>query len=256
MQSIVKQVRQGNNAKTSEEKQTDNNVSLDASDANKDATSISNKIIKLNVGGQRFITTSRTLGKYDNSYFHGLISKKFGHQMVDKDYIFIDRNGKLFEYILDYLRSGYVEIPDNKCNQISNELDFYSLPLKVVYIPPKFHNVEIIDRSTVYGQRGHEFLIQCFNEKEYSALGLKHKYDSIRAVMRVDSNREWVQNENGEKMRSPEQVIEYLVKQFGFLVNKTAQQNPCTCDGIEIMQKVYVLSPSPSDRGKWCLTHK
>ena len=266
MKSIVKQVGQAIKAKTNEEKEKDNDISLDESYSTKQATKFSNTIIKLNVGGQRFITTSDTLAKYPNSYFHGLLSKKFGHQMVDKDYLFIDRNGKLFEYILEYLRSGYVEIPENKCNQISNELDFYSLPLKVTYIPPKYHNVEILEHNFYHYSNSRDyksdvsnrrFSIQCINKHEHLAFGLMEEDFGVIVPCCSD---QYIKNKKGDKINTPEQAIEYFVKQFDFRLRQTPQQNPVCCmqdtQQKQMLQKVHILSPSPNHTGKWCLAAK
>jgi hypothetical protein len=54
------------------------------------------KIIKLNVGGSGYSTNASTLLKYD-SIFKDLLESTF-----DNNEIFIDRNGKLFEYISTY----------------------------------------------------------------------------------------------------------------------------------------------------------
>ena len=46
------------------------------------------------------------LSSDQKSFFHALLGGNFPVLKDSKGYLFIDRNGKLFEPILDYLRSG------------------------------------------------------------------------------------------------------------------------------------------------------
>jgi len=66
--------------------------------------------IKLNVGGEYFQTTIDTLIKTNEktiSYFQSLFSQQWKLEMDPKDgSIFIDRDGILFGYILQYFRTG------------------------------------------------------------------------------------------------------------------------------------------------------
>jgi len=66
--------------------------------------------IKLNVGGEYFQTTIDTLIKANEktiSYFQSLFSQQWELEMDPKDgSIFIDRDGILFGYILQYFRTG------------------------------------------------------------------------------------------------------------------------------------------------------
>jgi len=69
------------------------------------------KIVKLNVGGVRYTTTSATLLQHGDNYFSGLLSGKFSKLEDETGSYFIDRNGNHFAPILEYLRSGEVDIP-------------------------------------------------------------------------------------------------------------------------------------------------
>ena len=74
-------------------------------------TSMKGKII-LDVGGEKYITSVGTLTREKDSFFTALFSKQgeFERDSDDKT-IFIDRNGKIFTYILEYLRTSIV--PNN-----------------------------------------------------------------------------------------------------------------------------------------------
>jgi hypothetical protein len=65
-------------------------------------------IVKLNIGGKIFMTTSDTLTRSgcDENYFSALLSGKIPSLRDEDGCYFIDRDGKLFAQILNYLRTG------------------------------------------------------------------------------------------------------------------------------------------------------
>ena len=70
----------------------------------------SNKI-KLDVGGKIFKTSKETLTKIEGSYFHCMLGSSSWQPDDDGSY-FIDRNPKMFSFILDYLRTGDFDLTD------------------------------------------------------------------------------------------------------------------------------------------------
>ncbi|CAF3618799.1 unnamed protein product [Rotaria sp. Silwood1] len=71
-------------------------------------TSIQGKVI-LDVGGDKYATSVETLTREKNTFFTALFSKQWQLERdPDDKSIFIDRNGKIFTYILEYLRSNTV----------------------------------------------------------------------------------------------------------------------------------------------------
>ena len=65
--------------------------------------------VTLNVGGVPYATTVATLTREKNTFFTALFSKQWTIDRDEKDNsIFIDRNGNLFRYILEYLRTDLV----------------------------------------------------------------------------------------------------------------------------------------------------
>jgi len=73
-------------------------------------TSIKGKVI-LDVGGERYTTSVETLIKEKDTFFTALFSEQWELQRdPDDKSIFIDRDGKLFNYILTYLRADV--LPD------------------------------------------------------------------------------------------------------------------------------------------------
>ncbi len=74
-------------------------------------TSIKGKVI-LDVGGEKYATSVDTLTRVKDTVFTALFSKQWQLERdPDDKSIFIDRNGKIFTYILEYLRTDIV--PNN-----------------------------------------------------------------------------------------------------------------------------------------------
>jgi hypothetical protein len=67
-------------------------------------------IVKLNVGGHKYLTSRSTLLSKGENLFTALLSGRIESNMTEAGYYFIDRNGRYFEPILDYFRTGIAEI--------------------------------------------------------------------------------------------------------------------------------------------------
>jgi len=98
------------------------------------------EIITLNVGGKLYSTTRATLlgtgsPSGEETYFHALLSGRLSTTRDKDGNIFIDRDGKLFYYILGYLRTGHWRIDDLGAAtkaQIREEASYYLLEKSVV----------------------------------------------------------------------------------------------------------------------------
>lgn len=92
-------------------------------------------IVELNVGGVTYATTLGTLQHAEPESPLAIISKLnaveirtiFGRD--SKNRIFIDRDGMLFRYILDYLRNQKLSLPENfsERDRLRNEAEYYRL---------------------------------------------------------------------------------------------------------------------------------
>uniref|UniRef100_A0A9J8AFE5 Potassium channel tetramerisation domain containing 12.2 n=1 Tax=Cyprinus carpio carpio TaxID=630221 RepID=A0A9J8AFE5_CYPCA len=72
------------------------------------------EIIELNVGGQVYVTRHSTLLSIPNSLLWTMFSQKKPAELTtdSKGRYFLDRDGFLFRYILDYLRDQTLVLPD------------------------------------------------------------------------------------------------------------------------------------------------
>jgi hypothetical protein len=83
-------------------------------------------LIRLNVGGVLYVTTRATLCR-TGSYFEAMFSGRHALTQVDGAY-YLDRNGRVFEGVLDFLRTGIVQPPPNVTfEQLMHELDYFLL---------------------------------------------------------------------------------------------------------------------------------
>ncbi|CAF0737390.1 unnamed protein product [Rotaria sordida] len=102
----------------------------DRNDIGKQFEINSDNRIYLDVGGQRFTTTIKTLTQSTNSiFFQTLINEKWNVNTNSIDIpIFIDRDGRLFDVILQYLRTGELNIEDRKIQkELLTEAKYYKL---------------------------------------------------------------------------------------------------------------------------------
>eukprot|EP00026_Physarum_polycephalum_P012190 Phypoly_transcript_12469.p1 GENE.Phypoly_transcript_12469~~Phypoly_transcript_12469.p1 ORF type:complete len:326 (+),score=33.49 Phypoly_transcript_12469:114-1091(+) len=94
--------------------------------------------ITLNVGGQKFTTSKTTLLSHKGSFFDAMLSS--GKWKPDsKGRYFIDRNPELFPVILDYLRTGKVNLKKYSYDvyeDLQTELDFYLISIPETMLTP------------------------------------------------------------------------------------------------------------------------
>ena len=125
-------------------------------------------ILNLNIGGFVYTTTLNTITRDPNSMLRRMFS---GRQKVAKDSkgnYFIDRDGALFRYVLNFLRSCELCLPQSfdEFEQLSVEADFYQVGdlIKALQVlredrrknkPSSEHHVHTI----VVSERQSQFLI-------------------------------------------------------------------------------------------------
>ncbi|XP_071499863.1 BTB/POZ domain-containing protein KCTD21-like [Diadema antillarum] len=85
--------------------------------------------VGLNVGGTIYETSEMTLTSQPESFFTSLLSGNFTSARDERGNYRIDRDGKIFRYILNYLRDNELILPEgfNKLALLEREADFYQL---------------------------------------------------------------------------------------------------------------------------------
>ncbi len=87
-------------------------------------------IVTLNVGGHIYTTSLSTLTKDRESMLGAMFSGEMSASHKDKqgNYV-IDRDGKLFRYVLNFLRSSKLLVPDDfkELDMLGEEAEFYQI---------------------------------------------------------------------------------------------------------------------------------
>ena len=86
--------------------------------------------VELDVGGTSYKVARDTLLRRTGSKLSTLVSEHIKKGNADiHEPIFIDRNGRLFEYVLDYLRTNKLNLPRSVNHAaVKEEFQFYGLP--------------------------------------------------------------------------------------------------------------------------------
>ena len=85
--------------------------------------------VKLNVGGQHFTTSVQTLTKDPNSMLASMFSGRFDMKPSEDGSFFIDRDGTHFRFILNFLRTGKLTLPEGATfiKELEEEAEFYQI---------------------------------------------------------------------------------------------------------------------------------
>ncbi|XP_076446703.1 BTB/POZ domain-containing protein KCTD12-like [Babylonia areolata] len=116
------------------------------------------QMVELNVGGVLYTTSRDTLLKVPDSLLASAFSDSSVSQLVrdSKGKIFIDRDGVLFRYVLDYLRNFKLVLPENfhERERLKQEAEYFRLPdlMSSLTVAPKAgHRASLSAYHTVAG---------------------------------------------------------------------------------------------------------
>lgn len=84
----------------------------------------SRDIVRLNVGGHLYTTTKSTLTRYYSSGLDNILLN-----LDDEGNVFVDRDGRMFQYILGFLRNGELCLPDDfsDFDSLTTEVNLYRI---------------------------------------------------------------------------------------------------------------------------------
>ena len=101
--------------------------------------------VKLDVGGQHFTTTVQTLTKDPNSMLAAMFSGKFEMKPSEDGSFFIDRDGTHFRFILNFLRTGKLTLPEGATftKELEEEAEFYQIQGLIDALRPAKLTVEV-----------------------------------------------------------------------------------------------------------------
>ena len=98
--------------------------------------------VNLNVGGHCFKTSVQTLTKDPNTMLAAMFSGKFEMKPCEDGAFFIDRDGTHFRFILNYLRTGKLTLPEGATflKELLEEAEFYQIQGIMDELTPKTPN--------------------------------------------------------------------------------------------------------------------
>ncbi|XP_005990043.1 BTB/POZ domain-containing protein KCTD21 [Latimeria chalumnae] len=85
--------------------------------------------VTLNVGGKLYTTSLSTLTRYPDSMLGAMFSGSFPTRKDSQGHCFIDRDGKVFRYVLNFLRTSHLDLPEDfqEMGLLKREADFYQI---------------------------------------------------------------------------------------------------------------------------------
>ncbi|GBN32423.1 BTB/POZ domain-containing protein KCTD3 [Araneus ventricosus] len=101
-------------------------------------------IIRLNVGGTRLATSRQTLTWVPDSFFTSMLSGRISTLKDETGAIFIDRDPKLFNIILNFMRTKDVDLSNVDISTLRHEAEFYGISplapiLPLIGFRPRLH---------------------------------------------------------------------------------------------------------------------
>ncbi|XP_073501662.1 BTB/POZ domain-containing protein KCTD8 [Phyllobates terribilis] len=98
-------------------------------------------VVELNVGGQVYVTKYSTLTSVPDSTLYSMFSRNNVKELPrdNRSRFFIDRDGFLFRYVLDYLRDKQLSLPDHfpEKERLLREAEYFQLNDLVKLLTPK-----------------------------------------------------------------------------------------------------------------------
>uniref|UniRef100_A0A3P8TTX5 BTB domain-containing protein n=1 Tax=Amphiprion percula TaxID=161767 RepID=A0A3P8TTX5_AMPPE len=103
-------------------------LNLNSPDDNSNRNSLQDPV-SLNVGGEIYTTTLDTLTRCRDSMLGAMFTGQIPVLRDNRGNVFIDRDGKMFRYILNYLRSSSLDLPDGFSDLalLRREADFFQI---------------------------------------------------------------------------------------------------------------------------------
>ena len=92
---------------------------------------------ELDVGGVRYATSVETLWRVPHTFFDAYFSGRYAVDETDARAVFTDRDGRVFEHVLEYLRDGVVSVAQDDTRTVDVEL------LRRLNLEFGFYSVEV-----------------------------------------------------------------------------------------------------------------
>ena len=110
--------------------------------------------VNLDVGGQHFTATVQTLTKDPNSMLAAMFSGKFEMKPSDDSSFFIDRDGTHFRFILNFLHTGKLTLPEGATftKELEEEAEFCQIQELIDALRPAKLTVEVCSFGSSFAE--------------------------------------------------------------------------------------------------------
>lgn len=152
------------------------------------------KYVKLNVGGSLFYTTLATLTRRFDSMLHAMFSGRMEVLTDTEGWVLIDRSGKHFGTLLNYLRDGEVVMPESRTElkELLTEARFYCLQELVTEVDGELRKkgdcVEPACRIPLIISQKEEKMLIAFSEKPVIKLVCNRYNNKYSYTQQSDDN--------------------------------------------------------------------
>lgn len=104
--------------------------------------------VRLNVGGQLFVTSCATLGAHGDNLLTRMLDSRVPALRLDGA-LFVDRDPALFGHVLNLLRG--CALPDDvPLDALQQELDYYCIPPPRFEVKAKKESLSLVERAVLY----------------------------------------------------------------------------------------------------------
>jgi len=200
--------------------------------------------IKLNVGGKRFEVSRSLIKQYSDSMIGKLVSDNW-RKTDQTEAIFIDRDGDLFGYILNYMRYGSIELPVIlPKSMFQRELDFYGLPSTYgIKQESSIETMKELQNCVENAELHHDMLL--------IATSCYHQYMVGKKVVHIVSDEKLKHSAFYYHYPTAMKVLNYYLKKFHGLEAAASQASLFSTDFILEVKEVTTFSRNTSD-GEHC----
>ena len=138
---------------------------------------MTDSVMTLNVGGTLYTTTRSTLLKYPASMLGSLASHDLPSTQDKDGYLFIDRDGAVFKYVLNFLRSSQLCLPSDfkDIDLLAAEADFYQVTPLIDAI--KQYQEEVTNK------KGHLYFLEVVEVRMGSTATMPSSNSRVKVIM-------------------------------------------------------------------------
>lgn len=194
---------------------------------------ISENMISLNVGGQWYATTWSTLNRFDSEALQQMLRNP------DKDgNFFLDRDGKMFQYILGFLRNEMLCLPSDfsEFDSLTTEVNFFNISdlsqclEKIKQEKLKVRYLEILE-TNYKDSRGVTIFLN----------GKKEDLKELPLTLEISENYKWVNAENSSYVK----IVSYD-ENARLLLAEHLSGNGWTCETSDFSSSPFVSNGVPN----------